>query len=230
MSNIAIIPARGGSKRLPRKNILPFMGKPMLIWTCEAALKSQCFDTIVVSTEDEEIADITEQHGFSVNFRSKDLASDAASCAQVCLDVLKQYQNKNISFVNICCLYATAPLRTAVDIKETLALLDQDTDFAFATCEYSNSPYQALTEDANHNLNPIFPLLVEKKSQELAVPYIDNGSTYAAKVEHFFKTKGFRDAKLKGYLMPKIRSIDIDTHDDYLMAQACALFLNSQKG
>ena len=97
MKKLALIPARGGSKRLPRKNILPFMGKPMVLWTCEAARDSGCFDTIIVSTEDKEIASVVRSAGFSVDERPEELGSDTASCADVCLEYLARAEKNGDS-------------------------------------------------------------------------------------------------------------------------------------
>ena len=226
MNNLAIIPARGGSKRLPRKNILPFAGKPMMIWTAEAARESQQFSRIIISTEDDEIASIAEQFGFEVSLRPPHLATDLATCVDVCTDILTRFEQENSTFDTLCCLYATAPLRTADDIVATLALLgDEQTnlaDFSMAVTNYRFPPYQALMKDKGGNFAAIFPLLQPQKSQHLPMPYIDNGSTYAVRVPAFLQYRSFLGPRTVGHLMPFLRSIDIDTQEDYELASFAA--------
>ena len=215
MSNIAIIPARGGSKRLPRKNILPILGKPMLIWSCEAARDSACFDQIIVSTEDEEIANICQKAGFTVDERPLHLATDIATSTSVCLDLIERLENKGKYFESVCLLYATAPLRSAGDIRNVMHILaTHETDFVHAVTSYDASPYQALYLDNQGYLQPAWPLLINKKSQELPAPIHNNGSTYAARISALKKYQSFYGPKLKGYAMPKTRSVDIDTQED----------------
>lgn len=231
MRNLAIIPARGGSKRLPRKNVLPFQGKPMLIWTAEAAKASAIFDRILISTEDEEIALTGQRYGFEIFLRDDSLATDQATCAQVCLDLLEALEREGETYDALCCLYATAPLRTADDIAGAMRLLGtankNEADFAFAVTEYSHSPYQMLIPDAFGFLDVAWPLVAYKKSQALPVPVIGNGSTYAARVPAFKRYKDFYGPRLRGYMMPKLRSIDIDTAEDFEMALFAAQYLQS---
>ncbi len=229
MRHLAVIPARGGSKRLPRKNILPFMDKPMLVWTAEAAHDAGIFSRVIISTEDGEIASTGRNYGFEVFLRPADLASDQAPCAQVCLHLLEELARAGEVYDTICCLYATAPLRRAEDIVATVALLGDEerneADFAFAVTNYSHSPYQALCADETGFLSPAFPLLVGKKSQELPACCIGNGSTYAARVPAFCEVRGFYGPRLKGYPMQPLRSIDIDTAEDYEAALRAASYL-----
>jgi CMP-N-acetylneuraminic acid synthetase len=229
MRNIAIIPARGGSKRLPRKNILPFLGKPILFWSVEAAIESGLFERVVVSTEDDEIAEASRARGFDVLIRPEALATDASTCAEVCLHVLDHFESVGERFDVLCCLYATAPLRTARDIASTLSLLGDDennlADFAFAMVEYSHSPYQALIPDADGFFIQAWPLVASAKSQALPAPFIGNGSTYAARVPQFRRYRDFCGPRLRGYFMPHMRSIDIDTAEDYEFALFAAEWL-----
>lgn len=216
--SLAVIPARGGSKRLPRKNILPFHGKPILIWTLEAALKSNCFARIICSTEDDEIAAIVQDYGFEVAKRPENLATDKATVNQVTLDIINTLEQQNEFFDNVAMLYATAPMRNYLDIQNTMKLLeDDDTYFAMAVTHFIHSPYQVLNLTDDNSLSSCFPLIYTKKSQELPIPYAGNGSTYVAKIQKF-KEVGFKNAKTKGYIMPFVRSIDIDTQEDYELA------------
>lgn len=229
MKSIAVIPARGGSKRLSRKNVLPFHGKPMVLWTCEAARDSGVFDRILVSTEDEEIAGVVTAAGFSVDRRPQELATDTASCAQVCLELLDRLEARGDRFSILCCLYATAPLRSAQDITATMALLgDSRTNFAYAVTRYSMPPHQMLFEDQAGWLNRAWPLIASMKLQQLPEALIDNGSTYAARVPAFRQYRDFYGPQLRGYLMPQMRSIDIDTQEDYEMALWAAEWLRGR--
>lgn len=227
-ASIAIIPARGGSKRLPRKNILPFRGKPLLFWTCEAARDSGCFAAVVVSTEDEEIADIARSNGFAVDERPAALGSDTTSCAEVCLEFLDRSEQAGIHYESLCCLYATAPLRNAEDIRQVMKYLTPDTDAVHAVCGYTHPPHQMLYQNPEGFLVPAFPLLVTKKSQEVPEGLIGNGSTYAIRVEALKKYRSFYPARVKGYRMPFLRSVDIDTAEDFALLEACAYQLEKE--
>lgn len=124
MAKLAIIPARGGSKRLPRKNILPFLGKPILAYTIEAAAEAGIFDAVVVSTEDAEIAELARRYGAEVDLRPQSLAEDQATVADVCVELLARKPLPWGDVQQMCVLYATAPLRNANDIREVMALLE----------------------------------------------------------------------------------------------------------
>ncbi len=145
MSMLAIIPARGGSKRLPRKNVLPFHGKPMIAWTIEAAIAADLFADIVVSTEDDEIAEAAREYGARVMDRSTALAGDDARVVDVCIDVLDREAAAGRDYDHLCCLYATAPLRNADDIRATVEpVLKRKAQFALAAGRYDHPPHQAL--------------------------------------------------------------------------------------
>ncbi|MGX7948837.1 acylneuraminate cytidylyltransferase family protein [Oleidesulfovibrio alaskensis] len=228
MKRIAIIPARGGSKRLPRKNVLQFMGKPMLIWTCEAARDSGLFDRIVVSTEDSEIAGVAASYGYDVAERPAHLATDTASVVDVCHHMLESLAAGGEEYDILCALYATAPLRTADDIREVVGLLERDgADYAHAMVRFSLPPHQAMYVNDAGYCSYAWPLVAGLKSQHVPEAVVDNGSTYAARVSEFMKTRKFSGMRLKGYLMPAVRSVDIDTREDYEMALLFAKHLAS---
>lgn len=211
---LAIIPARGGSKRLPRKNIADFHGKPLIQWTIEAAQKSGCFSEIIVSTDDEEIAAVAAKCWAKVERRPERLATDDARVVDVCLEVL----GRRITEV-FACLYATSPLRTAEDISGTVALIRAfRCDFAMAVTPFESSPHQALKDNDGY-LEPMWPELIEKRHSEIPKLFVDNGSTYAATVEAFRQHKTFYGPNLKGYVMPRERSVDIDTQLDLDIAR-----------
>ena len=224
---VAIIPARGGSKRLPRKNILPIGGQPMIYWTIMSAKESQLFESIIVSTEDDEIADIASSTGVSVVKRRNALATDTASVVDVCLDCLETEEVYGRAYDSFCCLYATSPFRTASDIRGTMGLLDGERcRFAIAVAEFGMYPYQAMQfEGGDNQLRPFWPNLIKVRAEDVGVFYGDAGSTYAADVESFRKEKSFFGQSLCGYVIPKVRVSDIDTADDYLFAQSLASYL-----
>jgi CMP-N-acetylneuraminic acid synthetase len=146
MSNaVAIIPARGGSKRLPRKNIVDFLGRPIIAYTIDAARDSGCFERIVVSTEDDEIVAIAERAGAMVDRRAPELATDGVGLVDVCLDFLDREAGVGRNWDVMACLYATAPLRNAKDIRATMALLEPGRcAFSMAVTSYERYPHQAL--------------------------------------------------------------------------------------
>ena len=126
MSRIAIIPARGGSKRIPRKNIRDFLGKPIIAYSIEAALESGLFDVVMVSTDDEEIADVAKKYGAEIPFmRSRKLSDDYATTDEVVLEVLSEYENKGRSFDTIACIYATAPFVTPQNLIKAMKLMEK---------------------------------------------------------------------------------------------------------
>ena len=216
---IAIIPARGGSKRLPKKNILPFCGRPMLSWTVKAALDSNLFESVVVSTDDKEIAKVALEAGASVDMRADELATDLATVNEVCLELLKRKELENNHYEILCCLYATAPLRNTEDIIATVELVKSGSaDFAIAVTHYDLPPFQALKYEEGSELFPMWPEMVNKRSSEVGELVVDNGSTYAARIKSFYKVVGFYGIPLRGYVMPRSRSIDIDEKLDLEMA------------
>lgn len=217
-SIVAIIPARGGSKRLPRKNILPLGGKPMIVWTIDAAKKAKVFDKIIVSSDDDEIIDIALKENIYISKRSEDLAGDNASVVEVCASVLEEEKNKNLYYEYFCCLYATSPFRNEKDILNVLNLVtNNNNNFAMAVTKFDFPAHQALFK-INDSLVPMCPTLINQNSNDLNEIFIDNGSTYACLTKAFMKEKTFYNSSLKGYFMPRSRSVDIDFAEDYANA------------
>ena len=148
MKRVALIPARGGSKRLPRKNVMKFLGKPMITHTIDAAQQSGLFDRIVVSTEDEEIAIVSKSSGVAVSKRPSNLAGDNVMVKDVCIDFLNKEKKSGRNWDILCVLYATSPLRNVDDIKSVVSLIEADNcDFALAVTSYSQPLHQALLID-----------------------------------------------------------------------------------
>lgn len=217
---VALIPARGGSKRLPRKNIIPFMGKPIIAWSIVAAVDSKLFDAVVVSTDDDEISVIAKQFGAEVDQRDAYLATDEASVANVCINYLNNQSKQGCNWQELVVLYATAPLRNAEDIINTVSLLNEGVcDFALAATDYDLPPHQALKLTGDHDVTPMWPEIVPMKASEIGHLVVDNGSTYAVNTTAFLKQKNFYGSGLRVNLMPRYRSHDIDEEIDLKLVE-----------
>ena len=162
MSRIAIIPARGGSVRLPNKNIIDFLGKPIISYTINAALEADVFDEVVVSTDSHDIADIARTYGAAISMRGDDLSDGTARVSDVCVDLLEKKAREGWLYANFAVLYATAPLRNADDIKYTVDLIEPDIcHSAVAVCDFDLPVQQALTLNKSGQAIPAFPELVK---------------------------------------------------------------------
>jgi len=225
---IAIIPARGGSKRLPRKNVLPILGKPVLSYPIKAALESKLFESIIVSTEDEEIALAARGYAAQVIERPEELAGDRATVVEVCLHVLEVLARQNKLPDFFCCIYATALFIRPGHLQESFHLLrtDPETDFVMGVSEYNLYPVQALIEKDGY-LRPMWPKYHAMQAQFHPQLVASNGTLYWARVRAFQNAKSFYGQKLKGYMIPRIRSVDIDTPEDFTIAQMFAPHLLS---
>ena len=218
--NIAIIPARGGSKRLPRKNVLPFLGKPIISYTVEAAGKSGLFDVIVVSTEDSEIAEAVRGSECEIHTRSPELATDTARVVHVIREVLDTFARKEQRFDFLCCLYPTAPLRDEEDIQRSYdLLLSRDADYCLAVTEYEVSPFFAFDLNERSEVRRRWPELALLPPWQKPRVVADNGSLYWASVLRFMELGELEGPNAVGYLMPRHKSIDIDTQEDFDMAE-----------
>lgn len=215
MRRIAVIPARGGSKRLPRKNVIDFMGKPIIAWTIEAAKECGLFDKIFVSTEDDEIAAVSQRYGADIDRRSSQLATDSARVSEVCLDFIKRHPADIL-----CCLYATAPLRNAEDIAVVVGMIQPDAcNFSIAATHYDLPPHQALKLQVDNFVVPQWPEIANMRASDVGTLVVDNGSTYAVNIESFQKHKSFYGPKMRAHIMPRERSMDIDEAIDLEIAR-----------
>ena len=227
MSQIAIIPARGGSKRLPRKNILPVLGRPMLYYPVRAALDSGCFDRVIVSSEDQEVRHAALDAGAQVINRPDHLARDRSTVVQVCAGLLEQFGKEGFRPEWFCCIYATALFITPRDIAAAFeeSKKSPGADSVMGVSEFNLQPLQALEKGANNFLKPRWD---EYKLQSQFHPELvaSNGTLYWVKTDAFFKTNSFYTDRLVGYKIPWIRAIDLDTPEDYEIAcQIAPLFL-----
>lgn len=220
--NIAIIPARGGSKRIPRKNIKDFCGKPMLAYPIQAALQSGVVDKVVVSTDDHEIADIARQYGAEVPFmRAPQLADDYTGTTAVIRDALHQLQQMAWNIENCACLYATAPLLNANLIKTLFdQLIATNADYVFTAARFSFPIQRALVKMDTGGVAPFDPTSISKRSQDLTPTYHDAGQLYWAKASTWLDPqKRVFGANSQLYELPSYIVQDIDTPDDWQRAE-----------
>ncbi len=221
MRNIAIIPARSGSKGLPDKNIKLLQGKPLLAYTIEAAIKSGCFTEVMVSTDSERYAEIAREYGAKVPFlRSEAMSSDTASSWEMVEEVLDNYKRLNKEFDSFCLLQPTSPLRTSEDIDKAYELMKNKNAFAVVSlCEAEHSPglYGKLAESSN--LSGFAQCNVAKRRQDEGKYYRINGAIYIASLPEFRGDRRLYREDSYGYVMPKERSVDIDTEFDFRFAE-----------
>lgn len=217
---LAIIPARGGSKRLPRKNVKLLNGKPLIAYTVESALKSRYLDRIIVSTEDGEIRDISKKYGAEVMERPKRLASDTVHTNDVYLYVLEVLRRQGYKPDILVILHPTSPLRTEKDIDEAIKIFSGNkTDSLVGVCAAEHPPYWSFKME-NKYLEPLFGRNnFLKRSQDLPQTYVINGAIYISTVADFKKYKTFYLRKIMPYVMPGEKSIDIDTEIDFKLTE-----------
>ena len=230
--NICIIPARGGSKRIPRKNIRKFCGKPMIAWSIKAAQESGCFEQIVVSTDDFEIAEIAKHWGAEVPFiRPSSLAGDLTATIPVILHALEWIQAQGTTPKAVCCLYATAPFVQPSEIKQGVKLL-QETDnqhFSFTATSYSSPIQRALRlTDKNDTASMWQPEYFNKRSQDLETAYHDAGQFYWGRPQAWLQTKNIFEGS-RPVILPRWRVQDIDTEEDWFRAEIMHQLLVQQK-
>lgn len=219
-SNIAIIPIRMGSKRLPRKNVRPFFGKPIFVYTLEYARICGLFDEIIVSTESEEVRDICLEQGLKLPFmRPEELASDTAQLTKVIEHVLEEYERRGQTFDNFCILWATAPMRTDKDILDAYKLLGSDTEAVVGVSNYDLPVFCALRENEEGFMVPLFEEYQKLPSSQQPSVVVDNSTVCWVRVSAFFQHRTWLPPKLKGYWMPRHHSVDIDNEEDWELSE-----------
>ena len=220
MNVLAIITARGGSKRIPRKNIKEFCGKPIIAYSIEAALKSGCFNTVMCSTDDEEIAEIARKYGAEVPFfRSAETSNDFATTADVLNEVICEYEKRGITFDYFCCLYPTAPFVNPEKICSGFDLMIQkEANGAMPVVQYSYPIQRALKLDDNV-ISMVQPEHLRSRSQDLMRTYHDAGQYYWYKVAAFKKEPNIMMLNPVAIITPEEEVQDIDTQDDWVMAE-----------
>ncbi len=220
MAKLAIITARGGSKRIPRKNIKNFCGKPIICYSIEAALKSGCFDEIMVSTDDEEIAEIAKKAGASVPFlRSEATSNDHAGTNDVIAEVLSEYEKREQTFDLACCIYPTAPFITAEKLRDSVERLEgSDADTLIPVVRFSYPPQRAMVI-RDERLVFRKPEFLESRSQDLEPWYHDVGQFYVFRTEAFTKNKKLMVGNILPYEVDELEVQDIDNESDWKIAE-----------
>lgn len=224
MKNLCIIPARGGSKRIPRKNVKEFLGKPIIAYSIEAALKSGLFDEIMVSTDDQEIADIAKQYGASVPFmRNAETANDHAIIADVLEDVLKSYDALGKHFDNMCCILATAPLLRSNDLEAAYnKLIETDFVTVIPIVQFSFPIMRSFKMDDTGKIEFNWPEYYPVRSQDIPPAYHDAGMFYWHKIEPWRSGVDYKC----GYVLDDVYVQDIDTETDWKLAEMKYRLLN----
>lgn len=221
MKCLAIIPARGGSKRIPHKNIKPFLGRPIIAYSIEAALGTGLFEEVMVSTDDTEIAEIARQEGASVPFlRSTENANDYATLADVLVEVVNVYKERGNEFDLICCLLPTAPLISSEDVRSAYDQLVMSTfDSICPVVAFSYPILRSLSIDEKGNLNMNWPEYRFSRSQDLRPAYHDSGTFYWIKTSSLLKDKKLLGENGTAIVLDEFRVQDIDTDTDWALAE-----------
>lgn len=217
---VAVITARGGSKRIPRKNIKEFCGKPILAYSIEAAIQSGVFDEVMVSTDDEEIAEIAKQYGAMIPFmRSADTANDYATTADVICEVLDTYKSAGKTFDYACCIYPTAPFVTSEKLKNAMELLESTgADSVMPVTAFSFPPMRGMYI-REEKLSYVFPEYSQKRSQDIEAMYHDCGQFYGIDTAQFMQTKKLVTENTRPIIVSELEVQDIDTEMDWKLAE-----------
>jgi len=220
MANVAIITARGGSKRIPRKNIKDFLGKPIIAYSIETALNSGLFDYVMVSTDDDEIAEVAKKYGAQVPFvRSKQTSDDFTGTADVVIEVLHDLKKIGKEFINACCIYPTAPFISKQTLNESYQLLiGKKFDSVFPVCSFSY-PIQRALEISNSKTSMVWEENLNKRSQDLPARYHDAGQFYWMNVESFLIEKKLFTNNTGSVILDELQVQDIDNETDWKLAE-----------
>ena len=229
MNAVAVITARGGSKRIPGKNKKEFLGKPIMVYSIEAALKSGLFSEVMVSTDDEEIAEIARKNGAMVPFmRSEKTANDYATTLDVLNEVVSEYEKLNKHFDYLCCIYPTAPFITPKALSEAMqTLCDKKADAVIPVVKFSFPPQRCMIVD-NDVLKAKWPEYTQMRSQDLEPYYHDCGQFYCLNVEAFKTQKKIMMDKVLPFYQDEINVQDIDTMEDWAIAEMKYKILHSK--
>lgn len=230
MSRVCIIPARGGSKRIPGKNIKEFLGKPIIAYSIEAALKSDLFDEVMVSTDSEEVAVVAEEFGANVPFlRSKENSGDMATTYQVIEEVIRKYRALNREFETTCCLYATAPFVTAKKLIDAGNKLGVNGCEAVFTIQEYSYPIQRSVSFQKDGLRLNWPENIKTRSQDLEKNYHDCGQFYFFDTHAYLEKVGVFNMKSDAIVVSELESQDIDSKTDWKLAEMKYQLLRREK-
>ena len=230
--NIAIIPARGGSKRIPRKNIKEFCGKPIIAWSIETAKASGLFDHIIVSTDDLEIAEVAKQWGAEVPFiRPAELSNDYAGTTEVIAHATQWALDQGLALEAVCWIYATAPFIQVADLKCGLEALNLgDWAYAFSVTDFAAPIFRSFKQSSEEGIEMFFPEYFTTRSQDLPVALHDAGQFYWGRPDAWIEAKRVFDRHSLPIMIPRWRVQDIDTDDDWMRAEILApIIMNRNK-
>lgn len=220
-TTLAVIPARGGSKRIPKKNIKLFHGKPMIAWSIETAIKSRCFDRVIVSTDDEEIAQIAKNYGGEVPFvRPKELADDYTGTGAVIRHTILQMQQQNFSPNQVCCIYATAPFIQVADLQQAQRqLIKEQCHYVFAATSFPFPIQRAIKITPEGRVAMFYPEHGNTRSQDLEEAYHDAGQFYWGTADAWLGDEPIFSTGSVPYILPRHQVQDIDTMEDWMRAE-----------
>lgn len=229
-NNLCIIPARGGSKRIPRKNIKDFLGKPIIAYSIEAALKSGLFSEVMVSTDDEEIAKVAEKYGAKIPFmRSEKTADDYATTLDVINEVVKDFEKVGQIFDSVCCIYATAPFVSDMHLKKSFESFEaHHFDAVFPVMAFG-FPVQRALRVNNQTSEFVYPEHINTRSQDLEKSYHDAGQFYWMRYELALKGKSLMTGNTGAYIISELEGQDIDNETDWKLAELKYELLQSIK-
>lgn len=228
--NLCIIPARGGSKRIPRKNIKLFMGKPIIAYSIKVAIESGLFNEVMVSTDDSEIAEIAQSYGASIPFmRSLENSNDFAITADVLIEVIDTYKNLGKDFTNICCIYPTAPFISRNSLTQGLEMLNNGADSVLPILSFDYPIWRSFKVNENGNLEYNWGEFINSRSQDLSKAYHDAGQWYWVKCAVLKKFGKLIFESTKGVHLLPFEAHDIDTLHDWKLAELKYEYLQSLK-
>ena len=224
---VAVIPARGGSKRIPRKNVREFAGKPMIAHSIECALKSGVFDRIIVSTDDDEIASIAGEHGAEVPFRRPpELADDNAGTTEVIAHATRALLDAGHELSAVCCIYATAPFIRADDLKSALAVLEAGSwKFVFPATTFAFPVFRAFQQSPSGGIKMFYPEHRLTRSQDLPEALHDAGQFYWGRPDAWLRHEEIFGSSSTVVRVPRWRVQDIDTPEDWSQMELMAELL-----
>lgn len=218
--NIAVIPARGGSKRIPRKNIREFCGKPIIAHSIESALATGLFDSVIVSTDDHVIAEVAKEYGAEVPFlRPDDLSDDFTGTTPVIRHATQWCLDQDRDVQNVCGIYATAPFTTVRDLKRGFQALEA-APASFSVTTFPYPIYRGLKQNDEGRVSLLWPEHLKTRSQDLPEAYHDCGQFYWATKDFLLSGREFMDGEAVGVTIPRYRVQDIDTEEDWIRAEA----------
>lgn len=232
MANVAVITARGGSKRIPRKNVKNFLGRPIIEYSIEAALQSGVFDEVMVSTDDAEIAEIARKAGAKVPFlRSEKTADDHTTTYEVLDEVLQCYQEAGKQFDYMCCIYPTAPFITKERLQEAMKVLEEKkADTVYPVVRFSFPPQRAVVKNKEGYMEFNKPEYALTRSQDLEPWYHDAGQFYCVNIKEFWKQKKLIMKKTFGIELDEMEVQDIDNQEDWEVAEVKYAMRHPEQG